>query len=343
MSLDHLIVHSAIIHELRKAPEMAEASVLLSQELLPITERALDLIGRLDETFERKNDLLQGYLPGPDEGSFAELYNNWTLQGRKREPFAVFTSAVMQQLANNLQGVVGARGGYLLFADYTVQEQRLLGVYMIRNTEGYHMTEHPFDDQIELDVVYHLDIQNMAMAARIMVGVRRNVQMIRHARSQSSISQYFTDWVGIDRAETSSELTYNFLELVEELPVPKDRETGFAMNEGDFEKALSKYAANAPQQIIRVRDFDAHFYGNEQPLQERLNEENESNPIADGFRVDKKAIRQRHHLAATQDGIKLACTKDHLRSGLIHLDEEKGSITIHSEALVALLLNQYEH
>ena len=335
--MDQLIVHHLIVHELKKQPEMAEAELLLSIEALPITEQAVELIGRLDQTFERKSDLLQGFLLEPDEGLFPAYYQNWLEDGRKRNSFIDFSRSAMEVLKDNLQGVVGAKGGYLLFADYTIEEQRMLSIYMIRTAEGMIFAEE--EASLRLRTTAYLDIQNMAMAARLLAGSGRNVQMIRHARTQSSISQYFTDWVGIDRAETSSELTYSFLEMVEELPVPKDRETGFAMNEGDFEKALVKYAAKAPQQTIRAQDFDAHFYGNDKPLQDMLSEQD--SPLDQGFRVDRKALRNQYYLRAGVGGISLTCTKDHFRNGQIHIDEVSGKITINSEELASMLLDQY--
>ena len=339
--MDQLIVHNLIVHELRKQPEMAEADLLLSPETLPITEQAVDLIGRLDEIFERKTDLLQGFLLAPDEGLFPAYYQNWLEEGRKRPGFVDFSRNAMDVLRGNLQGVVGAKGGYLLFADYTIEEQRMLGIFMIRTTDGMVFEEREQDGQehLHLRTIAYLDLQNLAMAARLLAGRGRTVQMIRHARSQSSISQYFTDWVGIDRPETSSELTHSFLEMVEELPVPKDRETGFAMNDGDFEKALVKYAAKAPQQTIRVEDFDAHFYGNEKPLQDMLADR--ETPLEDGFRVDRKALRNQFYLRAGVGGVSLTCTKDHFRNGTVHVDEASGKITINSEELASLLLDQY--
>lgn len=334
-----LTVHHLIVHYLKKQPEAAEAELSLSQHPLPITEQAIELIGKLDETFERKADLLQGFLAEPDEVLFPAFYQNWLEDGRKRPGFVEFSHSAMSSLRDQLQGVTGAKGGYLLFADYTMEEQRLLGIFLIRNAEGMVFVDDEDQEALKLQTTAYLDLQNMAMAARLLAGPGRNVQMIRHARTQSSISQYFTDWVGIDRAETSAELTHSFLEMVEELPVPKDRETGFAMNEGDFERALVKYAAKAPQQTIRVQDFDRHFYGNEQPLRDMLAEQD--SPLDEGFRVDRRALRNQFYLRAGVGGISITCTKDHFRNGQIEIDEASGKITITSDELASLLLDQY--
>jgi nucleoid-associated protein YejK len=336
--MDNLIVHNLIVHELKKQPENAESELVLSKEPLPISEQAIELIGRLDQIFERKNDLLQGFLSQPDESLFPAYYENWLMEGRDRSHFITFSEDTMKVLQQSLTGVIGAKGGYLLYADYTMEEQRMLGIFLIRETPGMIFVPDESGEALKLSLTQYLDVDHMAMAVRLLAGKGRNVQMIRHARTQSSISQYFTDWVGLDRPETSAELTQNFLEMVEELPIPKDRDTGFAMNEGDFEKALVKYAVKQPQQTIRAKEFDAFFYGNEKPLQEML--ENGDGVLDEGFRVDKRSLRQRFYLKAGFGGMSLSCTKDHFRDGNIEVDETTGTITIKNPELASLLLDQ---
>ncbi|MEM1357822.1 MAG: nucleoid-associated protein [Bacteroidota bacterium] len=334
--MDNLIVHHLIVHELKKQPEAAEAELILSKAPLPITEQAIELIARLDQIFERKNDLLQGFLAAPDESLFPAYYESWLMEGRDRNNFLTFSNDTMQVLRQSLQGVIGAKGGYLLYADYTMEEQRMLGIFMIRDTPGMIFVEE--EEALKLHTTQYLDVDHMAMAVRLLSGKGRNVQLIRHARTQSSISQYFTDWVGLDRPETSAELTHNFLEMVEELPIPKDKETGYAMNEGEFEKALVKYAAKQPQQTIRVKEFDEFFYGNEKPLQEMLADGDGS--LDEGFRVDKRSLRKQFYLRAGFGGLSVTCTKDHFRAGQIEVDEAAGTITIRSDELASLLLDQ---
>jgi nucleoid-associated protein YejK len=336
--MDNLIVHNLIVHELKKQPESSEAELLLSKAPLHITEQSIELIGRLDQIFERKNDLLQGFLAGPDESLFPAYYETWLMEGRDREHFLTFSNDTMVVLQQSLQGVTGAKGGYLLYADYTMEEQRMLGIFLIRETPGMIFVADEAGEALKLTTTQYLDVDHMAMAVRLLAGKGRNVQMIRHARTQSSISQYFTDWVGLDRPETSAELTQNFLEMVEELPVPKDRENGFAMNEGDFEKALVKYAAKQPQQTIRAKEFDEFFYGNEKPLQDMLAEGDGT--LDEGFRVDKRSLRKQFYLKAGFGGMSLSCTKDHFRDGNINVDETTGTITITNPELASLLLDQ---
>jgi len=154
--MDNLIVHHLIVHELKKQPESAEAELLLSNAPLPITDQAIELIGRLDQIFERKNDLLQGFLAAPDESLFPAYYESWLMEGRDRANFLPFTNDTMKALQQSLQGVIGAKGGYLLYADYTMEEQRMLGIFLIRETPGMVFVKD--EEALKLTTTQYLDV-----------------------------------------------------------------------------------------------------------------------------------------------------------------------------------------
>lgn len=336
--MNELILHRLIVHELQKNPEERDAHLRLSEEPLRVDDNATELVAKLDQTFERKPDLMQGYLASPDESLFPGYYQLWLDDGQGRDGFIKFSHDTMRALQLSLTGVIGAKGGYLLYADYTIDEQRLLGMYFIRDKAG--LIFNPREDQagFELDTTTFLDVDHMAMACRILNGPGRNVQLIRHSKTQSKISQYFMDWVGLQNGESSTELTYTFLDAVEQLPLPKDPETGFAMEEADFKRSLIQFAAKSPQQTIRADAFDEHYYGNEKPLAAYLQEENV--PLDDGFRIDRRAMRKQYYLKASHQGISVSLNKEHLASGLVDLNEIDGKVTINSLELVQFLLDQ---
>lgn len=336
--MNELILHRLIVHELDKNPEERDALLRLSEAPLEVNENATELVAHLDQMFERKPDLLQGYLASPDESLFPGHYQIWLEEGQNREAFIKFSQETMRALQLGLTGVIGAKGGYLLYTDYTIDEQRMLGVFLIRDKTGMIFRRQEETAAFSLGTTTFLDIDHLAMACRILNGKGRNVQIIRHARTQSKISQYFTDWVGLHNAESSTELTHTFLDAVESLPMPKDPETGFAMEEADFKRSLIQFAAKSPQQTIRADAFDQHFYGPEKPLTAYLQAENL--PLDDGFRIDRRAIRKEFYLKASHQGISLAFNKEHLAAGLIDINEVDGKITINSLELAQFLLDQ---
>lgn len=336
--MNELILHRLIVHELHKQAEERDVTLRLSNELLSSDDNAVELVAALDQMFERKPDLMQGYLAGADESLFPGHYQVWLEEGQGRDAFIHFSKETMRALQLALTGVIGAKGGYLLYADYTIDEQRMLGMFLIRDKAGLVFQQRSDEAGFELDTTQFLDIDHLAMACRILNGPGRNVQLIRHARTQSKISQYFQDWVGLQNGESSTELTHTFLDAVDNLPMPMDKETGNAMEESDFKRALIQYAAKSPQQTIQVKSFDEHFYGNDAPLRSYLQEENV--PLEDGFRIDRRAMRKQFYLKASHQGVSIGLTKEHLSSGLVDINEVDGRITINSVELAQLLLDQ---
>lgn len=336
--MNELILHRAIVHELHKEAEERDATLKLSDTPLNVDDNAVELIARLDQMFERKPDLLQGYLAAPDESLFPGYYQVWMTEGQQREGFIKFSQETMRALQLSLTGVIGAKGGYLLYADYTIDEQRMLGMFLIRDKAGLVFSNKDEAAGFELSVTTYLEVDRLAMACRILNGPGRNVQLIRHSQTQSKISQYFMDWVGLQNGETSTELTHTFLDAVENLPLPKDKETGFAMEEADFKRSLIQFAAKSPQQTIQVDSFDEHFYGNEKPLSAYLQEENL--PLDDGFRIDRRAMRKQYYLRASHQGMSISLNKEHISSGIVDINEVDGKITINSVELAQFLLDQ---
>lgn len=336
-----MYLHYLTVHQLIKEAGARDFELKLSNHTLPLDEAAADLVTRLDQLFERKNDILQGYLAEPDEALFPGLYQTWVDDGRRKETFLQFSKDAMHALIQMLQGVSGAKGGYMLFVDYTLEEERRIGIFLIREQDGLMFGADRVDSERDfaLNPVRYLDLDHLAMAGRIFAGQGRNVQLIRHARTQTQISQYFSDWVGLAQPESSTELTYNFMEAVRELPLPKDQESGFAMEEADFNKALVQYANRQPQQTIKVDDFDQFFYGNEAPLKAYL-EEQSNEEFKDGFRADRSLLRKAFYLRASDQGISVSFNKEHLRQNLVEVDAENGTIVIRSPQLADLLKSQ---
>lgn len=329
-------VHQVIIHELIKAAEAAEATLFLTGQPLPPDERSTQLIERLDRAFFQKEDLLHGYFSPPEDALFPAAFQVLVEQGFGQAALLDFSRETMHALQLALQGIIGAKGGYLVYADYQIFEQRTLGVFLVRDTEG--LVFRRDDGRFEVDTITYLNIDKLAMACRVHVdkyreGRERYLEVIKHAKSQKEISDYFLTWIGLDRPESSRAMTTTFLDVVEHLPLPVDRETGQTMEENEFRREVFAFAMTSPQKTIKVDDFDAHFYGEDQQTQTYLQEHQIE--LDNEFRFDRGLLKQLYHFRAAAEGISLAFNRDHLAAGQISIEEDR--IVIHSPELVRRL------
>ena len=131
-----LHINQLIIHELEKEADSPEAILFLSDESIPIEERAESLVQKLNHTFDGKAEVLQGYLSSPEDALFPAHFQEMVNSGLDGKAFTHFSRESMQALQLSLQGITGAKGGYLVYADYLVDESPVLGIFLVRNTEG---------------------------------------------------------------------------------------------------------------------------------------------------------------------------------------------------------------
>ena len=335
-----LQVNQLIIHELEKAADSADAEVFLSETPLVIEERAEALVHRLNHTFFQKDDIIQGYFSSPEDALFPGAFQVMAEEQFREPAFLAFSRETMNALQLALQGVIGAKGGYLVYADYYFFGSRTIGVFLVRDTEGLVFRKDSSQASYEVDTVTYLNIEKLAMACRIHVdrfkmGNERCLEVIKHAKSQKEVSDYFLNWIGLERPESSSSMTGAFLEVVDHLPLPVDQETGETMAENHFRREVFAYAMTNPQKTINIEEFDTHFYGEEQKTREYLRE-NEIE-MAGEFRFDRGLMKQLYHFRLAAEGMNLTFNRDHLETGAITLEED--AIVIRSPEMVRRFLD----
>ena len=321
-----LTLRHLAIHELIKTPENTEAALRLSDRLLPIDDRAVTLIGRLDHACARKNDLLNGRLAAPEDALFSGYYELLREAKYEAEAFLRFSQDSMQALQLSLQGVVGAKGGYLVYALYATEAERQeewLGIFLVRDAEGL-LFQLGAEGGFELRPTTYVDVDRMALAGRIAVqpstdGASPRIEVLKHARTQKEISDYFLHWLGIEESVSNRELTRQFLDAVASVPKPLDAETGEPLSEGVFRERVANFAMKSPGSVLSIPAFEEAFYGQEQPIQAYLSEQSLDNREA--FRFDRQAVREYHFHKFKSQGLYFGCQHAHLLSGLVRVED----------------------
>jgi nucleoid-associated protein YejK len=338
-----LEIHQVIVHELIKEPEASEAQLFLSKASLPIDERTTLLLEQLNLAFEQKSDTLQGFFSSPQDALFPGYFQEWANQQFAQAGLMDFSRETMQALQLSLQGITGAKGGYLVYGHYHFFEQDYLGIFLIRDTEGLVFDKQTEDGVFDIQSTTYLNTDRLAMAGRINIsrfqqGNQRCLELIKYAKSQKTISEYFQNWIGLDRPESSRALTQTFLEVVNELPLPLKEDSNEKMEEEEFRAEVLNFAMRNPQKTIDVAQFEKTFYG-EDPTVQKLIEDQEID-LEDSFRFDQRAIKNYYHYKASAEGLSLSFNHSHYRQGLVEIDGE--TIVIKSEALAEKLRSQLE-
>ena len=332
-------INAIIIHELDKEADTPEAVLYLSENLVPIDDRAEELLLKLDNAFVGREEVLQAYLSPPEDALFPGYFQSWLDEGNTESGFIEFSRSTMNALQLSLQGIIGAKGGYLVYVDYELLDSNMLGIFLVRDTEGIVFRKNEEQSSFALDPITYLNTEKLAMACRIHIdrykkGDNRCVELVKYAKSQKAISEYFLNWIGLDRPEGSKALTHTFLEVVDQLPLPVDEESGETLKEPVFREQVMNFAMRSPEKTISIEGFDQHFYG-EKPVTQEFLQENEI-PLDREFRFDTGTMKKYFNYRVSAEGISLAFTRNDLNAQKVSIEDD--AIIIRSEALMEKLL-----
>ncbi|PSR13640.1 MAG: hypothetical protein DA408_02700 [Bacteroidetes bacterium] len=335
-------LHQLAIHELIKLPESSTAELRLSDRLLFIDERAERLVEKLNRTFTQKNEVLNGQLAAPEDALFPGYFQLLQESRFSETGFLQFSRDSMEALKVSLQGVGGAKGGYLVYAFYSTGKAEyskdMVGIFLVRNTDGLVFQPAP-DGNFQLHPATYLDIDRMALACRIPIKVGQEAwqpaaEVIKHARTQKEISDYFLSWLAVEESVSSIDMTRSFLEAVAAIPAPVDETTGEPMAAGAFREQVANFAMKSPGKTISIPAFEEKFYGEEHPLKSYFNE-NEM-PLQKEFRVDSSALRDYHFHKFKGEGLYFGCKHAFLLSGKVRVED--GQVIIDDEDLAEEIL-----
>lgn len=321
-------LHQLAIHELVKLSESSETELHLSDRLIFVDERAERLVAQLHRTFSQKNEVLNGVLAAPEDALFPGFFQILQESQFSDAAFLQFSIDTMQALQQSLQGVGGAKGGYLVYAFYSAEsgghEDNMLGIFLVRDTQGLVFT-HTQAGQFQLHPTTYLDIDRMAMAGRIKIRKGKadwqpSAEVIKHARSQKDISDYFLQWLAVEQPVSNKDLTQQFLEAVAAIPAPVDDATGEPMESGLFREQVANFAMKSPGKTINIPAFEEKFYGDTQPLQDYF--VNNEVALQEEFRIDSQSFRDYNFHRFKGEGLYFGCKHAFLLSGQVRVEGE---------------------
>ncbi len=198
MNLNSIIVHR-IDKEVNGAP-----SLTLRENGLPITIRETEFVTNVKQVYYKKSnpnygvfDVNAGAFP------FQTLLRNH-LNGNVQ--FLHFTVDAMNHLLGVIRGVQQATGGYVVFAQYTFQNEDFLMIVMLNNKKQYNI-----NDNLGIEEIFSLDIEKLDVANSINI-TRWNAAedtYLSFARGRKDVSNYFRRFIGCTdqtSAKQSSEL-----------------------------------------------------------------------------------------------------------------------------------------
>ncbi len=321
MTLTHCVVH-----ELLKEPGHTSASVHYSRELLPLSPEITALVAKLNRSFGGSRVINARFDDSPGK-LFPQKFADYQEGSQSDEDFLEYSQEVLGHLETMIQGKTGAKGGYLLLADYDDAEGSRHAVFLVRNTTGriFRRTRTGFD----IEPVTHLDTNQLAMACRVDVGRYRRAATtyleLTH-RSETEVSAYFSDWIGAEETVSAKDMTQSLHDLLASVELPADPETGEMISQAaTFERAYEHVRAS-PSRVVDIDALSEELYGSPAVLAKAARDQGIA--LEPQFRYDNAALREMVMMRIQAEGIDVRFPRSALEDGLIYTEGEGATARI---------------
>lgn len=323
-------VKKIVIHELIKEQNKKEAHAFLSNSVLQISTETIDLVEKLDKSF--KKDYITYALFNYEEGTnFPNLFQAYNQSEKTNDLFISFTKSALLKLKDVIQGVIFAKGGYLVFTEYEINNATYIGVYLIRDEKGILFNKNAANKSFTINPVKYLNTNKLAMGCRINIDRYVNndgkyIAMIKN--NLTDFSDYFNYWISIFQPESSTEYTDALYQIISNINAPINPDTDEQYTVDEYRKKVHDYIKTRPNKIVNIPELSSYFYQDDTYISKYADE---NNIILDSeFKVDGRSLKKFWRLDINADGIQLKFSKGDFRTKVKISEENPNLIFIES-------------
>ncbi len=329
----------AVIHEIIKVPQSNGANSFLSEELLPITQDTIMLASNLNAAFSREHSSY-GNFKKTENLFFDEFQLH---QNTKTEnSFLIYTKKVTSILSNLLGTIFFAKGGFFVFCEYSLNSTNFIGVYLVRDMEGVLFNKDNDTHTFKINSARYLDTNKLAMGARININKltdEDNNHITLTKSPQTDISDYFIDWLGITRPESSTDFTNKLFNIITDIQLPINPATGVEYRLNEFRETAYNLIKAAPDKIVNLRNLSSVFYGDENIIISFAEEKGYE--LDHEFRYDGRALNKFKRIEVNKDGIRLSFSRGDFTAKKVYISEDDAELVmIRSKKLVESIKSQ---
>lgn len=157
--------------------------------------------------------------------TYENLIKAYTQDSETDEKFVQFSKDAANHLKDEMNKKPTSTGGYLLFADYSVNDRFIMAV-LLNNKAGFTVDE----DSLVVNMIKELNTDQIAMAGFVNMNIYQGVdderRYLSFMKGVKNISDYFVSFVGADEDKASSkDMTRTFIGALKDYLKSKAYET----------------------------------------------------------------------------------------------------------------------
>lgn len=327
-------VKQAIIHEIKKKDgEINKGSYDLSDGIIELDPKVIEMLTELDGRYINLSQTMAVF--SEDTGPFPGFFNHY-LTNQCESEFVKFSHCSATHLLTYIDKEVNAKGGYLIFVEYE-KSVDFVGVFFVRHKKGGSITKDALKRSYVINDSIYIDVERLAMAARINIREYRNTinqrRYISFINKSSVDSKYFTKWICTNELRQDKEDTQLLRTILLELPPPLD-DKNEPMDIFDLLNRVHSHVKSIPKgEYVDLAQIGQIFYEDSSALI-RYAEENNLD-INHTFKPDSAVLRKFVKVKVKADDIAIDFPLSHIEDRKIKIVDNQVIIT--SEKLVQLI------
>jgi nucleoid-associated protein len=297
-----------IIHELIKEQTKSAAEVSVSQELSVIDKQSISLLETLLNKYSLgKENIRYGKFSEDEDKSFPKEFRSY-VDKPSEESFLSMTTITLKNLKEIVQNIPAAKGGYFIFADYTLDSESFFAIFLIRNTEGKLITRNESTNSYRINSTKHLDLEKVAMGCKINKEnyLRSEGRYLSFTRKNQDFSNYFINWIAAEELVDNTIYTEALLKIGNKISLP------LGMKREELKKTIYDVAKASPNSMLRLATLDEILFKGEGKIYEFI--EKEKILIDTEFKPVSKIMRKFVQISVYEENIKLEFGHDDLNN-----------------------------
>jgi nucleoid-associated protein len=312
-------IKSVVVHEIIKVEKKTGATVFLSDIALDHTsEEIIGMIASLESSFSKKTLKRAKF---NDKGFKAHIADFKIIDLLKH------SNLLTTELQKGIQNIPAAKGGYLVFCEYT-NIKKFLAVFLVRDTKGSLLKARE-DKGWDVKPSEYLDVEHYAMGARINLDILLSTSEDRYislVKGNTDISEYFENWIGLDNSKPESKDADALYDLSNNITLPEG-----VTNRDEFKKQIFDYVKSIPSRTINLRDLSKHLFNDDGVI----NEYCDKNDIdLDGeFKISPKQLGRFFKVSVKAGGIELTAPRSSFSPQGINVSNDGLTVIIRSKEL----------
>jgi nucleoid-associated protein len=333
-------VNYMIIHELVKEQTKTEAVIHLSSKLLPINQQSISLLEILVSRYSSsKTNIRHGKFSDDiqDDEIFPTEFKDY-ISNVSNESFIKMAKVTLYDLKRMVQNISAAKGGYFIFADYTMRLEDFYAVFLIRNTEGKLVKKDRSTDSYQIDSIKHLDLEKLAMGCRINKGsyLKSEGRYLSFTRKNQDFSEYFTKWISAKELVDEELYTQALIDICQSIPLPLDID-GEIMTRDKLKRKVFEVIKASSSSMLRLTMLDELLFEGEDTFYRFAQEKGIT--IDPEFKPSKKILKRLVNISVFEDNIKLEFNFDDFEN---KIKTDGNLVIIQSQKLADSINKEYK-